>query len=115
MPEAVERRIADVMRFVAADLHELPFEDDRFDFISCFEVIEHVADASLYLRECARVLDTAHEREEKVFRLEARCENRTSLGWERNEQAPGRPGHRPLLQRQLEATGKRGDGHGSRH
>jgi 2-polyprenyl-3-methyl-5-hydroxy-6-metoxy-1,4-benzoquinol methylase len=44
------------VRFVAADLHELPFEDDRFDFISCFEVIEHVDRQEAAITELSRVL-----------------------------------------------------------
>jgi SAM-dependent methyltransferase len=34
----------------------LPFADGSFDLVLSHAVIEHVADAALYLRECARVL-----------------------------------------------------------
>ena len=34
----------------------LPFRDGAFDLVLSHAVIEHVADAPLYLRECARVL-----------------------------------------------------------
>ena len=34
----------------------LPFRDGTFDLVLSHAVIEHVADAPLYLRECARVL-----------------------------------------------------------
>ncbi len=34
----------------------LPFRDRAFDMVLSHAVIEHVADAPLYLRECARVL-----------------------------------------------------------
>ena len=36
--------------------HGLPFRDGSFDLVLSHAVIEHVADAPLYLRECARVL-----------------------------------------------------------
>jgi SAM-dependent methyltransferase len=36
----------------------LPFRDGAFDLVLSHAVIEHVADAPLYLRECARVLKT---------------------------------------------------------
>jgi SAM-dependent methyltransferase len=41
--------------FLVADVLELPFEDDSFDFIACFEVIEHV-DAERATDELRRVL-----------------------------------------------------------
>jgi SAM-dependent methyltransferase len=44
------------LRFVKADIHELPFDDDRFDFICCFEVIEHVDRQEEAIAELARVL-----------------------------------------------------------
>ena len=34
----------------------LPFPAETFDLVLSHAVIEHVADASLYLRECGRVL-----------------------------------------------------------
>jgi SAM-dependent methyltransferase len=37
----------------------LPFRDHTFDLVLSHAVIEHVADAPLYLRECARVLAPA--------------------------------------------------------
>jgi ubiquinone/menaquinone biosynthesis C-methylase UbiE len=44
------------LRFALADGMYLPFRDGSFDLVLSHAVIEHVADASLYLRECARVL-----------------------------------------------------------
>jgi ubiquinone/menaquinone biosynthesis C-methylase UbiE len=46
----------DNVHFALADGMALPFEDGRFDMVLSHAVIEHVADAPLYLRECARVL-----------------------------------------------------------
>jgi SAM-dependent methyltransferase len=42
--------------FVLGDVHALPFEDERFDLVACFEVIEHVSDQPGALSELARVL-----------------------------------------------------------
>ncbi len=44
------------LRFVQADGTALPFADASFDAVLSHAVIEHVADAPLYLRECGRVL-----------------------------------------------------------
>jgi SAM-dependent methyltransferase len=52
---AAERRICNI-RFAVADGQALPFRDDSFDLLLSHAVIEHVADAPRYLRECARVL-----------------------------------------------------------
>jgi SAM-dependent methyltransferase len=42
--------------FLRADAQALPFVRSTFDLVLSHAVIEHVADAGLYLRECARVL-----------------------------------------------------------
>jgi len=44
------------LQFALADGMYLPFADGTFDLVLSHAVIEHVADAPLYLRECARVL-----------------------------------------------------------
>lgn len=44
------------LAFLQADGTALPFRNDRFDVVLSHAVIEHVADAPRYLRECARVL-----------------------------------------------------------
>ena len=44
------------LRFLQADGTALPFPDRTFDVVLSHAVIEHVADAPRYLRECARVL-----------------------------------------------------------
>ena len=44
------------LRFAQADGMYLPFRTGTFDLVLSHAVIEHVADAPLYLRECARVL-----------------------------------------------------------
>jgi SAM-dependent methyltransferase len=52
---ARERGIAN-LQFLQADGQALPFMDGTFDVVLSHAVIEHVADALLYLRECGRVL-----------------------------------------------------------
>lgn len=52
---AAERGIRNI-RFVVADGQALPFRDGGFDAVLSHAVIEHVADAARYLRDCARVL-----------------------------------------------------------
>jgi SAM-dependent methyltransferase len=44
------------LTFALADGMFLPFRSGTFDLVLSHAVIEHVADAPLYLRECARVL-----------------------------------------------------------
>jgi 2-polyprenyl-3-methyl-5-hydroxy-6-metoxy-1,4-benzoquinol methylase len=44
------------LHFALADGMALPFVDHAFDLVLSHAVIEHVADAPLYLRECVRVL-----------------------------------------------------------
>ncbi|HEY7498105.1 MAG TPA: class I SAM-dependent methyltransferase [Vicinamibacterales bacterium] len=44
------------LQFALADGMYLPFVDGAFDLVLSHAVIEHVADAPRYLRECARVL-----------------------------------------------------------
>ena len=44
------------LHFALADGMALPFAAGAFDLVLSHAVIEHVADAPLYLRECARVL-----------------------------------------------------------
>ena len=44
------------LHFALADGMALPFASGVFDLVLSHAVIEHVADAPLYLRECARVL-----------------------------------------------------------
>jgi SAM-dependent methyltransferase len=42
--------------FEIGDLHRLPFGDDEFDLIVCFEAIEHVSDPKAVLDELRRVM-----------------------------------------------------------
>lgn len=55
MKLAHERHVRN-LHFALADGMALPFGDGTFDLVLSHAVIEHVADAPRYLRECARVL-----------------------------------------------------------
>jgi SAM-dependent methyltransferase len=58
-PLAVEdarRRLGERVTVVEGDLTAIPFGDDVFDLVVCFEAIEHVRDAERGLHELARVL-----------------------------------------------------------
>ncbi len=52
---ARERKL-DRLFFLQADGMALPFQGHSFDLVLSHAVIEHVADAPLYLRECRRVM-----------------------------------------------------------
>ena len=52
---AHERQVPN-LHFLQADGQSLPFQTGTFDWVLSHAVIEHVADARRYLRECARVL-----------------------------------------------------------
>lgn len=41
--------------FSSADVHDLPYPDGSFDLVVCTEVLEHVADPPVALRELRRV------------------------------------------------------------
>lgn len=44
------------LQFEAADICDLPYDDGRFDVITCFETIEHVKEHDQVMRELKRVL-----------------------------------------------------------
>ena len=57
-PEAVDAaraRVSDA-KFIVGDVESLPFDDDAFDVVVCFETIEHVSDPNAVLDEIRRVL-----------------------------------------------------------
>lgn len=41
--------------FITGDIYEIPFEDNSFEVVCCFEVLEHLHDAPRALKELARV------------------------------------------------------------
>jgi len=53
---AVRPQMPDNVRLDAGDLRELPYSDDRFDLVVCFEAIEHFEDPFTVLDELVRVL-----------------------------------------------------------
>lgn len=44
------------IRFLVADAHKLPFKDNLFDLVTCYETIEHVVNPEKVLKEIRRVL-----------------------------------------------------------
>jgi SAM-dependent methyltransferase len=54
--DAVGPAMPDTVRLEAGDLHKLAYDDDSFDLIVCFEVIEHFKDPLVVLDELVRVL-----------------------------------------------------------
>jgi SAM-dependent methyltransferase len=54
--EAARRTCGSAGEVVEGDVRELPFDDDRFDLVVCWETIEHVADGARVVAEFRRVL-----------------------------------------------------------
>src|SRR5436190_13862043 len=55
--EAVDRARARVVgTFLVAEVPPIPFPGDAFDFVICFETVEHVHDDVSFMREIRRVL-----------------------------------------------------------
>jgi SAM-dependent methyltransferase len=52
---AVDTMLSEGVRGVVASIHEMPFEDGRFDVALCLEVLEHLENPIGALRELARV------------------------------------------------------------
>jgi SAM-dependent methyltransferase len=50
------REVWQQVELIEGDGGRLPFADESFDFVTCTETLEHVADYGLALRELARVL-----------------------------------------------------------
>jgi SAM-dependent methyltransferase len=55
----VARRMVPGATFLTASIFEIPFDDDAFDVVGCFEVLEHQTDPAPALRELARVARNA--------------------------------------------------------
>ena len=54
--EAARERVGDSVDVEVADVRELPFPDNAFDLVVCFEVIEHISEQDRALDELVRVL-----------------------------------------------------------
>jgi SAM-dependent methyltransferase len=60
--DAVETARARVIgRFIVADVPPIPFPDEAFDCVVCFETVEHIADDLEFIREIRRVLHPGGE------------------------------------------------------
>jgi SAM-dependent methyltransferase len=53
---AARARAQDAVEFLEADIRALPFPDDSFDTVTCFEAVEHLEEPDAALDEFARVL-----------------------------------------------------------
>lgn len=56
LDDIVQRQASSRLRFLEADVHALPFNDESFDFVFFHHVLEHVADPERSVAEVARVL-----------------------------------------------------------
>ncbi len=58
VPSLVDAKAIDIYgnNFIAADLEQLPFKDNSFDFVMIFDVIEHLSDQPKGFSEVARIL-----------------------------------------------------------
>ena len=54
--EHARERAGDAADFAVGDLNRIPYGDDAFDLVTCFEAIEHVEDPFRALSELRRVL-----------------------------------------------------------
>lgn len=82
--------------FSVADVQKLPFKDENFDAVTCFDLLEHVEDPQKALVEIYRVLKpkgvfhTFIPTENNLFSLEGLL---ISLGWKAKEIYGGHPHH----------------------
>lgn len=56
MLDAVRPRMPQAVTLTAGDLNQIPYSDDRFELVVCFEVIEHFEDPFSVLDELVRVM-----------------------------------------------------------
>ncbi|MDX6654330.1 MAG: hypothetical protein QOH18_1040 [Solirubrobacterales bacterium] len=54
--DSVRDSMPETVTLTTGNVRELPFEDDSFDLITCFEVIEHIEEPGAAFDELARVL-----------------------------------------------------------
>jgi len=88
-------------RFLVGDAQALPFKDDSFDIVTCFDVIEHVERPEAVLGEIGRILKSSG-----IFQAFIPTEmNRLSLeglllkgGWKGKEIYAGHPHHFSLAE-----------------
>jgi len=85
-------------KFSVADAHHLPFKDNYFDAVVCFDLIEHVKSPKKVLEEINRVLKrgglfhTFIPTEGNVYSLQGAL---IALGWKAKEKYGAHPHHFP--------------------
>lgn len=53
---AFGKKVYPQIKFIKADAHQLPFVTSSFDLVICYEVIEHVVNPNIVLKELKRVV-----------------------------------------------------------
>lgn len=83
-------------KFIVADAEKLPFKNNFFNIVTCFDVLEHVKNPSVMLKEINRVLKPGGifhafiPTEDNVFSPEGLL---IKLGWRAKEIYGGHPHH----------------------
>lgn len=92
--------------FQRGSIENLPFQDSSFDKIFCAEVLEHVVDVDVAMRELTRVLKPCGK-----LVISVPNENGDATVWARIKNAVTRKKFSPLAEYSLDEVIKHGDAH----